>query len=274
VAPADVEDHKAAGQVPLDQELASLIVERAPALAVSVLEGCFRSLIASMPSALRGLALGALMGTGLAYVYNALPSCTGVHGSDTLIMGATRIYPYLIGVNAAGGAAIALWMGLKTRLRRSILKDRILSDLLGSVADRMYVFLGTNKPSRDEQYQLLAGIQARIEKARPDLTGTIEHMTSGRSHLCRMTSRFSLRILDMASRIPEMILLNISLAPGQGPPAASQARQRALSSLEKTVEGAFDSALANSIAINAGVMAILEALPFFLLISSFLTDRL
>lgn len=268
------ETHGKTNEDALVQQLTSLVVEKIPALTGSIFKGSFKSVFGSVSNALQGLIIGAILGLGLGYIYNSVQPYPEPQESTTFIIGSARIYVYMIAVNALGGAALGFWLGLKTRIKKSVANDVVIADLLDSITDRIFSFPDGHRLARDRQNQLLAPIQGKINETKAALTKMVEDRLTAMPLMRSVASRFSGRILDLACLMPEMMFLNIGMTPDEGVYARATARERALSSLETIVERAVDSAFTSPIAVNAGVLAIFEALPFFLLISSFLTTRL
>ncbi len=250
----------------LVQQLRSIITASIPAFFKSVFTGGFKSILGSFLNGMLGLFVGVVLGLALGFVYNFFDPQAVPAQKGGLVAGLGGIYIYMVVVNGLGGAVLGWWLGLRKGIKKAVVKNQVISDMLDSITDKTFTFLESRGLTGERQNQFMEKIQSWINVERVQLLEKIEGNLTKVPLFGGIVSKVSGRLFDAICKAPEMVFLNLDVTPKEGMPPRAKVVESALSMVEQTFGGAVDAAFSKPILATGFVTAIFVAIPYCLLV--------
>jgi hypothetical protein len=248
----------------LVQQISTHLAFQVPELVSEAIRNGVTSFSTNAWKAGLGLVLGGALGWMLGVLFGLFYP---LNGTDLLEPASpTTVYLYMVGVNGLCGAALGWVISLKKGVRGAVVGNDSVLELVDATVGNICRFLESNGLTPEGRKQFLSSLQGRISEERLRIREAVQDGLNQAPMMRGTSQRISGKILDAACRVPEMILLNMDMTPGEGRGQKTMLVEGFFSKLDQLFGTAVDTAFSKPITLLVVLAGILTALPFALLI--------
>jgi hypothetical protein len=255
---------KRLGQEILVQQICTHLAVKVPELVAEAIKDGVTSFSRNAWKAGLGMVLGAALGWMLGVLFGMFYPLNGTEPLEAVPPTTLRLY--MVGVNSLCGTALGWWIGLKKGLRGAVVGNDSVLELVDATVGNICRFLESNGLTTEGRKQFLSSLQGRLSEERFRIREAVQDGLRQAPMMRGTSSRICGKILDAACRVPEMILLNMDMTPGEGRGQKTMLVEGFFSKLDQVFGTAVDTAFSKPITLLAVLTGILTALPFAVII--------